>query len=61
MAALEGNDFERFARAMGVDQPSRAYLAAASAAAGLPGNAGQSPANQSGSPQTDHPGGGLRR
>jgi hypothetical protein len=29
MAALEANDFERFARAMGVDKPGEAYLAAA--------------------------------
>jgi hypothetical protein len=31
MAALDRGDFERFARAMGIDQPSEAYLAAASA------------------------------
>jgi hypothetical protein len=34
MAALEVNDFARFARAMGVAEPSEAYLAAAAASLG---------------------------
>ena len=55
MAALEAGDPERFARAMGIDQPSEAYIAAASVQmAAVDGKAtGQPPAR---SVQPRHPG-----
>jgi hypothetical protein len=60
MAALEAGDADRFARALGVDQPSEAYLAAA---AGLPvgTSANARPVgDQPSQPATNRPGGIIR-